>query len=63
MLGLTTGTLDALACPLSAGAVARLGFSIDIPDAASGLGELGIIVNATDQTGAGAFCLNLTVSL
>ena len=63
VLGLTTGVLDALQCPVAAQAPVKVGFSMLIPDEAQGLGQLQIIVNSTDQNKATAMCLNLTITL
>jgi hypothetical protein len=64
VLGVATGTLNALACPVSQGkSNANISFSIGIPNEAAGLGSLAIIVNGTQQVGAPAYCLNLSISL
>jgi len=63
VLGLATGNLDALACPLAAGAPAAVTFSIGVPSEAFGLGTLNIIVNASDAGKLPALCINLTITL
>jgi hypothetical protein len=62
-MGITDGTLNALACPAAEGSPQTVSFSMLIPNEASGLGSLGIIVNASDASGSTAVCLNLTVTL
>lgn len=63
VLGITTGVLDALNCPVAAQSPVRVGYTMLIPQEAQGLGLLQIIVNSTDQNKAVAMCLNLTVNL
>jgi hypothetical protein len=63
VLGLTTGVFNALACPIAAGGAISGSFSLDIPDEAAGLGDLQIILNATNQDGQVAMCLNISVTL
>jgi hydrogenase maturation factor HypE len=63
VLGLVTGVLDALNCPVASGASVKIGFEMAIPDEAQGLGALQIFVNGTDQNKVTAVCLNLTVNL
>ena len=64
VLDVTTGTLDALPCPVSAGQKVALGFVLPIPYQAQGLGELVITLNTTDQTGNNvAFCINVNATI
>lgn len=63
VMGIVTGTMNALACPLAPAAAAAMSFNIVIPSEGSGLGQLTIILNATQQTNLPAFCVNLTVTL
>jgi len=61
ILGLASLTVNALACPLAAGAPAAISLALVVPEAAKGLGDVTVIVNTTAASGAIAFCLNLTV--
>ena len=64
VLDVTTGTLDALACPVAAGQTVTLGLVLPIPQEAQGLGTLNITVNATDSSGNRvAFCLDVVATL
>ena len=64
ILDVATGTLDAITCPVAAGQKVNLGFVLPIPCQASGLGQLNITINATDQTGNQiAFCLDGVATL
>ena len=63
VMGIVTGNMNALACPLAPAAAAALSFNIVIPSEGAGLGALTIILNATQQTNLPAFCVNLTVTL
>ena len=63
VLDMATGTFNALACPVAAGAPAAMSFSLAIPDIANGLGALNIIMNATDSGKKAAFCVNMSVTL
>ena len=49
VLGLATGILDAPACPIATGAQGKIGFTLPIPGEAAGLGQLNIILNASDS--------------
>ena len=44
ILGITDGTLNALACPAAEGSPQTVSFSMLIPNEASGLGSLGIMI-------------------
>lgn len=61
--GLATGILDGPACPLTKGQKGALGFYLPIPEAGAGLGQLQIILNATDSNKVPAYCVNLTITL
>ena len=61
--GMATGILDGPSCPLSKGQKGALGFYLPIPEAAAGLGQLQIILNATDSNKVPAYCANLTITL
>jgi hypothetical protein len=63
VLGVATGTLNAMPCPLAAGGTGRFSFTMQIPDEAQGLGLLNITVQAKDQASSPAFCVNLSVTL
>ncbi len=63
ILSLTTAYLDALACPVEAGANTTLGVVIPIPSEAYGLGQLNITLSAQDQNNNLAYCFNLSVTL
>lgn len=62
--GLASVTFNGVACPLAAGAPASLSLSLVIPSAASGIGAVGVIVNASDGSSLtnDAFCLNATIT-
>ena len=63
ILGITTGTLDALNCPTDAGEKVSFGFVLPIPSEAQGLGTLNITVNSTDQSGqTTAFCVDIVAT-
>ena len=63
VLGVATGTLNAMPCPIKAGGTGRFSFSMQIPQEAQGLGLLNITVQAKDQVNNPAFCVNLSVTL
>jgi hypothetical protein len=63
VLGITSGTLDALTCPSTAGQLMRVGFVMPIPDEGAGLGQLNITLQGRDTAQNTAFCLNMTVYL
>ena len=63
MLGVATGYLSAPACPIAQGQQGKIGFSLDVPSEASGLGQLTIILSAADTAGSLAYCANITLTL
>ena len=64
VMGLATGTLDALACPVTASQNVSVGFVLPIPQEAQGLGQLVININATDSTGnIIAYCIQVNATL
>ena len=63
VLGIATGTLDALSCPVMPMGPANFTFYMTIPQEAQGLGALNITVTGSDQQQKSAFCLDLTLTL
>jgi hypothetical protein len=62
-MDITTGVLDALACPTTAGESVKLGFVLPIPQEAGGLGQLNITLNSTDQSGnLITFCVDMVAT-
>ena len=61
VLGFATLTVNALDCPVAAGAPAAVSLALLIPSIANGIGPVGVIANATTDTGGAAWCMNLTV--
>lgn len=49
VLGITTGTLDAIPCPTQANQKFQVGFVMPIPDEAAGLGQLNITLQGRDS--------------
>ena len=61
ILGMASLDILGLDCPLSVGAAATVSLALTIPSIASGMGQIGFIVNTTSTTsGSIAWCLNLT---
>ena len=67
VLGLATGYLSAptcgATCPIARGQQGKVGFSLAIPGEAAGLGQLVIILSASDTAGNLAYCANITLTL
>ena len=67
VLGVADGSLYGPSCspatPLRPGDKGSISFSMQIPQEGQGLGTLNIIVNASDQLNAFAWCANLTLTL
>lgn len=61
--GFGTATFDALACPMAANTLAKIGMVVPIPSMAFGLGVLNITLNATDSSGNSAYCIGVGISL
>ena len=59
IMGLATLDIDGLSCPASAASPAAVSLALTIPSIASGMGQIGFIVNTSSTVGA-AWCLNLT---
>ena len=63
VLGIASGTLNALNCPVKPMGHANFTFFMTIPQEAQGLGPLNITVTGADQQQKSAFCLDLTLTL
>lgn len=60
---LRSGPSCSAQAPLTPGQAGTISFSMQIPSEAAGLGQLAIIVNASDQNNAFSWCANMTLTL